>query len=139
MLLQHIRNLLAQAAGALDIYPLYLVVDRATIHHEERIMQEFHDWGCQELVQLLKMPPAAAKRLSPLDNSLFNLWRQRVTRARWQHTDEGKHQKTNESRMEFNYSGRDQSTISTLRPHARPRCVLRLSQSCRTSTWQLRE
>lgn len=78
MLLEHIRNLLAQAAGALDQYPLLLVLDRATIHNEEKIMQEFHDWGCQELTQVIKMPPAAAKRLSPLDNSLFNLWRQRV-------------------------------------------------------------
>jgi hypothetical protein len=33
MLLDYIRNLLAQAAGALDVYPLYLVVvDRASIH-----------------------------------------------------------------------------------------------------------
>jgi hypothetical protein len=78
MLLQHIRNLLAQAAGALDVYPLILVVDRATIHNEEKILQEFHDWGCQELQEVIKMPPASAKRLSPLDNSLFNLWRQRV-------------------------------------------------------------
>lgn len=78
MLLEHIRNLLAQAAGALDVYPMYVVVDRSTIHHEDKIMQEFHDWGCQDLVQVLLMPPASAKRLSPLDNSLFNLWRQRV-------------------------------------------------------------
>jgi hypothetical protein len=78
MLLSHIRDLLAQAAGALDQYPLLLVLDRATIHNEDKIMQEFHDWGCQELTEVIKMPPAAAKRLSPLDNSLFNLWRQRV-------------------------------------------------------------
>jgi hypothetical protein len=78
MLLEHIRDLLAQAAGALDQFPLILVLDRATIHNEEKLMQEFHDWGCQELTQIIKMPPASAKRLSPLDNSLFNLWRQRV-------------------------------------------------------------
>ena len=76
MRLQYIRNLLAQAAGALDQYPLILVLDRATIHNEEKIMQEFHDWGCQELTHILKMPPAAAKRLSPLDHALFNLWQQ---------------------------------------------------------------
>jgi hypothetical protein len=78
MLLEYIRNLLAQSAGALDVYPLLLVVDRATIHNEQKILNEFHDWGCQELTQVLLMPPAAAKRLSPLDNSLFNVWRQRV-------------------------------------------------------------
>ena len=52
MLLQHIRDLLAQAAGALDQYPLLLVLDRATIHNEDKIMQEFHDWGCQELTEV---------------------------------------------------------------------------------------
>jgi hypothetical protein len=77
-LLAYIRDLLAQAAGALDTYPLVLVVDRATIHSPPRMLQEFRDWGCQEMENILLMPPAAAKRLSPLDNSLFNVWRQRV-------------------------------------------------------------
>jgi hypothetical protein len=78
MLLQYIRNLLAQAARALDQFPLLLVLDRATIHSEEKITDEFHDWGCQELTEVIRIPTASAKRLSPLDNSLFNLWRQRV-------------------------------------------------------------
>jgi hypothetical protein len=78
LLLQYIRNLLAQAAGALDRYPLFLLLDKATIHNEGKIIETFHDWGCQELVEIIKMPTAAAKRLSPLDNSLFNVWRQRV-------------------------------------------------------------
>jgi len=78
MLLEYVRNLLAQAAGALDTFPLILLVDRAGIHSEEKMLQEFHDWGCQELTHVIKIPPASAKRLSPLDNSLFNLWRHRV-------------------------------------------------------------
>lgn len=81
MLLQYIRNLLAQSAGALDRYPLFLLLDKATIHNEAKIIETFHDWGCQELVEIIKMPTAAAKRLSPLDNSLFNVWRQRVLRG----------------------------------------------------------
>ena len=78
MLFDYIRNLLAQAAGALDVYPLQLMLDRATIHKDKNIVQEFHDWGCQELTDIILLPPASAKRVSPLDNSLFNLWRQRV-------------------------------------------------------------
>jgi transposase len=81
MLLQYIRNLLAQSAGALDRYPLFLLLDKSTIHNEAKIIETFHDWGCQELVEVIKMPTAAAKRLSPLDNSLFNVWRQRVLRG----------------------------------------------------------
>ena len=78
MLLQYIRNLLAQACGALDVYPLFLYLDRSPIHSEEKMLEVFHDWGCQELTQVIKIPAASAKRISPLDNSLFNLWRQRV-------------------------------------------------------------
>jgi hypothetical protein len=77
MLLSYIRDLLAQSAGALDTYPLVLLVDKAPIHTEAEMLQEFHDWGCQELTEVIRIPAASAKRLSPLDNSLFNVWRQR--------------------------------------------------------------
>jgi len=77
MLLEYIRNLLAQAAGALDIYPIVLALDRSP-NNEANVMEAFHDWGCQEMTEVIKIPPAAAKRLSPLDNSLFNLWRSKV-------------------------------------------------------------
>jgi hypothetical protein len=78
LLQEYVRDLLAQAAGALDTYPLLLVLDRSPIHSEPQLLQEFHDWGCQELTEIIKLPPSSAKRLSPLDNSLFNVWRQRV-------------------------------------------------------------
>ena len=78
MLLKYIRNILAQAAGALDRYPLTLVLDRATIHDVDKIKQEFNDWGCQELAQVLLMPTQAAKRMSPLDNALFHDWKEAV-------------------------------------------------------------
>jgi hypothetical protein len=78
MLLSYINDLLAQSAGALDVYPLILLVDKAPIHTEAEMLQEFHDNGCQELTEVIRIPAASAKRLSPLDNSLFNVWRQRV-------------------------------------------------------------
>ena len=78
MILEYIRNLLAQSAGALNRYPLFLLLDKSTVHNEQKMIQEFHDWGCQELVEIIKMPSAAAKRLSPLDNSLFNLFSHNV-------------------------------------------------------------
>ena len=36
MLIKYIQDILGQACGALDRYPLYLVLDRASIHNEER-------------------------------------------------------------------------------------------------------
>ena len=77
MLLNYIRNLLAQAVGALDVYPIVLVLDKSRIHNTEEIIQAFHDWGCQELTQVVKMPTQAAKRMSPLDNALFHDWKER--------------------------------------------------------------
>jgi hypothetical protein len=78
MLVRFIDNLLAQHLRALDRYQLTLVPDRASIHNEEKIMEALRDRGCGEVTRIMKLPTASPKRLSPLDNSLFNLWRQRV-------------------------------------------------------------
>lgn len=77
MLYKAIQDVLAQAAGALDRYPLYLVYDRATIHNDAKVLEAFNDWGCQELKEVIKLPTQSAKRLSPLDNSLFHDWKER--------------------------------------------------------------
>lgn len=77
MLLEYIDNFLAQAVEGLDRYPLTLVLDRAPIHiNTDRIKQAFHDRGSQSVTEILLMPPNAAKRLSPLDNSLFHDWKE---------------------------------------------------------------
>ena len=78
MFVKYIQDVLAQACGALDRYPLYLVLDRASIHNEAKILEAFHDNGCQELMAVWKMPSRAAKRMSPLDNALFHHWKQAV-------------------------------------------------------------
>jgi hypothetical protein len=57
---------------------LYLVLDKASIHNEQKILEAFHDNGCQELVEVWKMPTKAAKRMSPLDNALFHHWKERI-------------------------------------------------------------
>jgi hypothetical protein len=47
MLEQAVESILAQAIGALDKYPVYLVIDKASIHQQD-ILQIFHesDRGC---------------------------------------------------------------------------------------------
>lgn len=77
-LVQFIDSLLAQQLRALDRFPLILYLDRASIHNEEKIMEALKDRGCGDVIEIVKLPAASAKRVSPLDNSLFNLWRQRV-------------------------------------------------------------
>jgi len=78
VLLKFIDDLLAQQLRALDRYPLVLLLDRASIHNPDEIMEMLHNNGCGEVTEIIKLPAASAKRLSPLDNSLFNVWRQRV-------------------------------------------------------------
>lgn len=77
MLIKYIQEILAQQVGALNKYPVFLVMDRASIHKGE-ILQEFHDMGCQDLKEILLMPTQAAKRMSPLDNALFHDWKEAV-------------------------------------------------------------
>lgn len=77
MLIDYILNTLGQETWALDDPPLTLVVDQARIHHEDRIMEAFKERG-GHVQHLLKMPPSAAKRLSPLDNSLFHDWQEAI-------------------------------------------------------------
>ena len=77
MLQQFIDDTLAQAVEGLNRYPLTLVLDRATIHRDvEAILQSFRDRGSESIKEILLMPPFAAKRLSPLDNSLFHDWKE---------------------------------------------------------------
>jgi hypothetical protein len=79
MLHQFIDDVLAQAVEGLDRYPLTLVLDRAPIHmNVAALLQTFHDRGSQSIKQILLMPPNAAKRLSPLDNSIFHEWKEEV-------------------------------------------------------------
>lgn len=77
MLIDYIYSTLGQETAALDIPPLTLVLDRARIHNDERILQAFAERG-GHVVYIEKMPPQAAKRLSPLDNSLFHDWKEAV-------------------------------------------------------------
>jgi hypothetical protein len=77
MLHQFIDDTLAQAVEGLDRYPLTLVLDCASIHKNvDAILQSFHDRGSQSIKEILLMPPNAAKRMSPLDNSIFHQWKE---------------------------------------------------------------
>jgi DDE superfamily endonuclease len=78
MLNEYILDILARSIAALDRYPMYLVVDRSTAHNSETMMESFHCGGCFEIVDIMKMPTKAAKRISPLDNGIFHEWKDRV-------------------------------------------------------------
>jgi hypothetical protein len=79
MLEDYILSTLGQETAALDDPPLTLVVDKARIHNEERVLEAFKERG-GHVMTLLKMPSKAAKRLSPLDNSLFHDWKEAIRR-----------------------------------------------------------
>jgi hypothetical protein len=79
MLHQFIDDVLAQAVEGLDRYPLTLVLDRAPIHlNLDAIREVFRDRGSESIKGILLMPPNAAKRMSPLDNSIFHDWKEEV-------------------------------------------------------------
>lgn len=72
-----IENLLAQAIGSVDDYPLYIVLDNSPAHNKQRMLEAFHMNGAQNVVDVVFMPANAAHRLSPLDNSLFSVWKRK--------------------------------------------------------------
>lgn len=80
MLADYILSTLGQETAALDDPPLTLVVDRAAIHNTETILDAFRERG-GHVLEVLLMPPMAAKRLSPLDNSLFHDWKEAIRRS----------------------------------------------------------
>jgi hypothetical protein len=57
--------------------PIFLLADKASIHKKD-LLQAFHDMGCQDIKDVWLMPTQAAKRMSPLDNALFHIWKDRV-------------------------------------------------------------
>jgi hypothetical protein len=77
MLQQFIDDTLAQAVEGVDRYPLVLILDRAPIHlNTDAILQTFRDRSSESIKEILLLPPNAAKRISPLDNSLFHVWKE---------------------------------------------------------------
>jgi len=79
MLKKFIDSILAQSVEGLDRYPITLMIDRAPIHlNTDAILQAFHDRSSQSIVEIILMPPNAAKRLSPLDNSIFHDWKEEI-------------------------------------------------------------
>lgn len=77
MLHQFIDDSLAQAVEGLDRYPLLLFLDRAPIHlNTDSLLQTFRDRSSESIKEIQLLPPNAAKRVSPLDNSLFHDWKQ---------------------------------------------------------------
>lgn len=76
MLHHYIQYILGPATAALDVSPLTLVLDRASIHNVDDLLQEFRDWGGGNVMQIIKMPAQAAKRMSPLDRSIFHDWKE---------------------------------------------------------------
>lgn len=79
MLQQFIDDTLAQAVEGLNRYPLTLVLDRAPIHRDlDAIRQAFHDRSSESITDILLLPPNAAKRMSPLDNSIFHDWKEEI-------------------------------------------------------------
>jgi len=77
LLNESILNITSRYVGYKDRYPWYIICDKSTVHNKEEMLENFRDGGVHEIVEIVFMPTKAAKRLSPLDNGLFGLWKQR--------------------------------------------------------------
>lgn len=78
MLLDSMKRYLAPEFRKMGLAPITLVMDKSNVHNPAKIKQALADGGCRAEVDVVLMPTQAAKRMSPLDNSLFATWKARV-------------------------------------------------------------
>ncbi|CAF1027512.1 unnamed protein product [Rotaria sp. Silwood1] len=78
MLIDFIENILCPSISTLDYCPIYSVLDKSHIHNISKIKEALGNFECMKSVEILVMPTQAAKRISPLENSLFHEWKERV-------------------------------------------------------------
>ncbi|CAF3442038.1 unnamed protein product [Rotaria sp. Silwood1] len=76
MLIDFMENILCPSISTLDYCPIYLVLDKSHIHNISKIKEALGNFECMKSVEILVMPTQAAKRISPLDNSLFHEWKE---------------------------------------------------------------
>lgn len=77
MLIEYITEELASEVVGLGLRAPSMLLDKASIHAEQRIRDAFQSKRVR-LAQVLSTPTASAKRISPLDNALFHEWKERI-------------------------------------------------------------
>jgi hypothetical protein len=78
MFIDYIENVLCPSILELDPSPVCLVFDKSNIHNISKVEQTFCNVGYTELAHIFIIPTQAAKRVSPLDNTLFHEWKERI-------------------------------------------------------------
>ncbi|CAF3491093.1 unnamed protein product [Rotaria sp. Silwood2] len=78
LFIEFIENVLCPSITELDPCPMYLVSDKSNIHNASKIEQAFRNVGYTGLTEVLILPTQAAKRVSPLHNTLFHEWKERI-------------------------------------------------------------
>lgn len=80
-LCSYLSNSVAPAAAQLGVSRLGLVLDKASIHSTQRVIDAFAQGGVH-LEKVWKLPTASSNRASPLDNTLFHEWKERIRNHR---------------------------------------------------------
>lgn len=80
ILIEYITETLAPEVATLGLESPILMLDRATIHSEKRILAAFEESGVK-LGQVIKIPTQSAERLSPLDNAVFHDFKEQVRKS----------------------------------------------------------
>ncbi|UJR18616.1 hypothetical protein I4U23_005524 [Adineta vaga] len=73
-----ITDTLAPAINQLQIDNIYLICDRSTSHNGVNMMEALRAGRCTSVKEIIHMPTASAKYLSPLDNPLWHSFRESI-------------------------------------------------------------
>lgn len=77
MFLTYINTTLANDLGQLPTRARYMIYDKSPVHSDKKVLAAFQS-NRVPLKGVFKSPTAAAKRVSPLDNTLFHAWKEAV-------------------------------------------------------------
>ena len=78
MLIEFIEESIGPEIAQVSVGESYMLCDKSAIHTEERMKAAFQSSGVQ-MVDVIKIPTASAKRMSPLDNTLFRAFKAKVS------------------------------------------------------------
>lgn len=77
MFLTYINTTLANEVGELTTRDRSMIYDKSPVHSDKKVLAAFESNNVP-LKRLFRIPTAAAKRVSPLDNTLFHAWKDAV-------------------------------------------------------------
>jgi hypothetical protein len=78
LILSWMRNELARDIDMLDLQNMVVVLDKGLSITATEVLNSIHEGGCSNVTEVWIMETGIAKHVSPLDNTLWHDWKERI-------------------------------------------------------------